>query len=264
MPMATVASRTPSWAPFWRRPTRPSSTRAFGLIFWFGRRGGNVREEVLRWTGALSGSTIRLNLASDAHVYVEDARGERVADVHPAATQSLTLRVPPERPLFVRRHDETAEAVVSKAGPALVASLEPRTPSVGRKGALNLAFEQLFAAAFDGRDVDAFAMRRLDEPMPPPTTARAWGRTVAGGATIGAAAAALVLNGVALQRYLAASGGSQQQIDAANSSVHRLNVASLICYGAAAVAGATWAWLAWGAEVSPERGEAALTVGTTF
>jgi hypothetical protein len=226
--------------------------------------GRNVREEVLRWTGALSGSTIRLNLALDAHVYVEDARGERVIDVHPSASQALTLRVPPERPLFVRRHDETAEAVVAEAGPALVASLEPRTPAVASRGALTLAFERLFAAPFDGRDVAAFAVRRLDEPMPPPAAPRAWGRTLAGGAALGALAAGLALNGVALQRYLGAADGSQRQIDAANRTVHRLNMASMIAYGAAAVAGAAWAWLVWGAEVSPDRGEAAVTVGATF
>jgi len=226
--------------------------------------GRNARSEVLRWPGALSTSTIRLNLHADAHVYVEDTRGERIADAHPAATQSLTLRVPVERPLFVRRNDETAEAVVSTPGQTLVAALEPRRVVIEQRGALSLAFRQLFSVPFDAHAVDAFVLRRFDEPAAPPAAPRAWGRAVAGGVTAGAALAGLTLNAIALQRYWSAGGGSQQQIDAANHTVHRLNVASAICYGAAAAAGATWAWLVWGADVSPDRGEVTVTVGASF
>ena len=206
--------------------------------------GRNVRQEVLRWTG--EASTIHLGLAGDAHVYLEDSRGERIADVHPAAHQPITLHVPSARPLFVRKSDESAEVVVAGQATATIAALEPRPPAIARKGALNLAFEQLFADAFDGRDVDSFVAIRLDEPaVPPPEPLHpALGRA-AGAASLTAAVAGVALSAVALQRYEAAAGASQRDIDAANQTVHKLNVASLVCYGVAALFGATWGWLRW-------------------
>lgn len=232
----------------------------------------NVREEVLRWPGAVASatSTIRLDLRADAHVYVEDARGERVVDVHPAATQALTLRVPAGRPMFVRRNDETAEATIAEPGPALVAALEPRPRAVAAKGALNLAFRQLFSVAFEARAVDAFAQRGLYAPAEadrPAGAGAAWPRAVAGGVTAAAVLAGLTLNGAALLRYRDAADGSQRDIDAANQAIRRLNFASVICYGAAALAGATWAWLVWGADLSigdGDRREASVTVGMSF
>lgn len=214
--------------------------------------GRNVREEVLRWSGAAPRSAINLSLQADVHVYIEDGRGERVADVHPAAAQSLTLRVPQRRPLFVRRHDETAEAVLSQAGDARVVAMQPRTPDVGRKGALNLAFEQLFATPFRAQDVASFSLRPLDEPLPPEPARPNWKRTLAGGVALGALAGGLVSNGIALQRYWASEGRSQREIDDSNRLIHGLNVTSLICYGVAAVAGGAWGWMTWKGPASAE------------
>lgn len=242
--------------------------------------GRNVREEVLRWPGVVANaiarpspgqsSTIRLDLRADAHVYVEDARGDRVVDVHPSATQALTLRVPAARPMFVRRNDESAEAVIEEEGHALVATLEPRTRTVVSKGALDLAFQQLFAVAFEAQTVDAFERRgfpALGDTTDGNGARGVWARRVAAGATAAAVAAGLTLNGLAYMRYRDGAGASQRDIDAANRSIRRLNVASIICYGAAALAGASWAWLAWGVDVSVgegDRREASISLRTTF
>ncbi len=222
--------------------------------------GRNVREEVLRWSG--EASAIHLGLASDAHVYVEDQRGERIADVHPASDQALTLHVPAARPLFVRRYDESAEAVVSARGPATIAALEPRAPAIARKGALNLAFEQLFADPFDGHDVASFVVRRFDEPdAPAGGTSHAGLRQAAAVASLTAAAAGIALNAIALQRYEAAAGASQRDINASNQTIRKLNLASLVCYGVAVVAGGTWGWLNWHRDLSVDVSSSPVSGG---
>jgi len=56
------------------------------------------------------------------------------------------------------------------------------------------------------------------------------------------AAAGVALSGLALQEYLSGAGASQTDVSRINQRVHNLNVASLVCYSIAAVAGLTWGW----------------------
>jgi hypothetical protein len=208
--------------------------------------GRDLRREVLNWNA--SAAAVRIQGAPVGHFYVETADGERLLDGHPELGQEVALHVPAARPLFVRRNDETAEYVVLGPGPVRVASLDAAPSSVERKGALHLAFEQLFALSFGRRNVAEFE-RRIDlaEVSPParesPTShTRATIRAIAGPVAIAAAAAGVALNIVSAQRYYAGQGASQVRIAELNRTVRALNTASIACYAVAGAAALTWGW----------------------
>ena len=149
------------------------------------------------------------------HVYVESARGERLLDAHPSPGQPLALRLPEERPLFVRKQDNTAELVVSEREPVTLAWQVPPASEIARKGALHLAFERLFASPFGPPAVTAFESRPPDLELrqiePPAATATATlpnprvatARRVAGWTAVAAGAAGIVFSALALDRYAA-------------------------------------------------------------
>lgn len=116
----------------------------------------NRQQEVLRWTN--DAAPLRVD-GSLGHIYIESARGERLLDAHPNTEQTLTLHVPPTRPLFVRQSDEAAERKIRTRGPVDVSLLRPTRPEIARRGAADLAFEALFASPFGRRDVVAFERR---------------------------------------------------------------------------------------------------------
>ena len=207
--------------------------------------GRDLRREVLRWSSEVPALYLREALVD--HFYVETARGERVLDAHPAMQQSLALHVPTERPLFVRLNDETAEYVVTSHEPVRVETLVAVTPEIGHRGALNLAFEKLFASPFGNADVLSFTRRGdallvvdaspRDRPRP-----RQLVGTVSGSIAVGAAATALTLSLISAQRYSSGAGASQVEIDERNRQVHNLNVASIAFLAVAGAAGLTWGW----------------------
>lgn len=128
----------------------------------------NLNREVFRWKD--DRSVVELD-GGLGHVYIENARGERLLDAHPAPGQKLKLHVPSERPLFVVQDDEQAEHVVDTLGPVSVTSLEPARPKIARRGALHLAFQKLFGAPFAEQDVANFednyeTATRTRESMP--------------------------------------------------------------------------------------------------
>jgi hypothetical protein len=193
------------------------------------------------------------------HFYIETARGVRLLDAHPAAKQVLQLHVSAERPLFVRRNDESAEEVlVERAVPPIVA-LAPARPEIARRGALHLAFEQLFAATFERGDVGSYERRSSSRDLaavaaPPPFDAapeegpRTLRRRIAlaaGAVAIAGVAAGLVTGALALQRYERGAGASQADIARLNRSIERLDIASIACFAAAGAAGLTWAGARW-------------------
>jgi len=207
------------------------------------------------------------------HFYVENSRGERLLDAHPAPGQTLELMVPKERPLFVRKDDERSETVVSSTDDATVAPLSPAAPEVASRGALHLALRWIFSDAFDGGDVEAFRNSAAQVPEAPPDDVHArpnrTRRTVAlvsGITALGAGAAGITLSALALGTDLNARGGSQQELDAANRQVKTLNHASFACYGVAFAAGLTWAWARFWPEsgvavsMTPAQGSAGLTL----
>jgi hypothetical protein len=207
--------------------------------------GRDLKREVLRWS-----STVPAIYMSDAaidHFYVEAAHGERLLDAHPAPHQSLVLHVPTERPLFVRLNDETAEYVVNDHQPVHLETLLPVVPSIGNRGALNLAFEKLFAKPFGDADVVSFTNRTyaqtiVDAPRPNPNRTRDLVGTISGSIAIGAAATSLTLAIISAERYLDGAGANQVELANRNRQVRNLNIASVACLAVAGTAGLTWGW----------------------
>jgi len=188
------------------------------------------------------------------HFYVEDARGERLLDAHPAPGQALRLLSPTQRPLFVRQNDERAEYVVESSGSVAVAHLAKVTPAFGRRGALSLAFQWMFAAPFGRADVLAFGTnapssdREGDEP-PPPRSEMGRGRRdvalIAGLTALTAGVSGLTLSAASLETSFRAAHDSQRDRATSNQRIRSLNYASVPCYGVALAAGLTWAWARW-------------------
>ncbi|MGE5787307.1 MAG: hypothetical protein ACM3ZE_22125, partial [Myxococcales bacterium] len=205
----------------------------------------DLKREVLRWSS--EAPAIYVNEASIDHFYVEAAHGERVLDAHPAGHQSLVLHVPAERPLFVRLNDESAEYVVNEHVPLRLETLTPTTPSIGNRGAINLAFEKLFARPFGNADVLSFTRRTstqtvVDAPPRDPLRSRELVSTISGSIAVGAAATSLTLGIVSAERYFGGAEASQVEVAKRNRQVHQLNVASLAFLVVAGAAGVTWGW----------------------
>ena len=207
---------------------------------------GNLRQAVLGWSA--SHAVLSFRAGTWGHFYIETARGDRLLDAHPAASQALMLRVPDERPLFVRQHDGRAESVVSGARSVEVSALEPGEPALASRGALGLALDRLFEQPFGEGDVRRFEQKPpADEVAAPETldprskhTALRW---TSGTVALVAAGAGLTLSGFALANYARVSHASQVEIQDLNGRVEMFNRASLACYGVAALSGAIW-WLA--------------------
>jgi hypothetical protein len=212
--------------------------------------GGDLDGEVLSWDA--KDAPITADLGAVGHVFVEDARGVRLLDAHPASAQTLHLHLPPERPLFICEQDGRREYALASS--ERVTSTALRRPPEGEatrpKGASReaLALKELFETAFDASDVELY-VREEDAARSAEDASRDhWRRNhllrlATGGVALGAAAAGLTFSTLALDRYLSGAGTSQLERDRLNHDVARLNIASLVCYGVAAAAGVGWAAL---------------------
>jgi hypothetical protein len=199
---------------------------------------------------------------SAGHTYVETARGERLLDAHPAPGESVRLHLPRLRPLFVRRNDESAEYVVTSETTQELALLQPVVPQIARKGALNLAFEQLFTLPFGLRASRELERRAQNQGISSSDSAPAMTSTsttsaaqtlgtVAGWTAIAAGGAAVTLSGASLLTYLNGDVRSQVAMDRTNERIRKLNVAAIAGYGLAAAAGLTWTWVHLGVDATP-------------
>ena len=211
--------------------------------------GHDLDQEILSYSSERA--SLRFAPRDWGHFYVENARGDRLLDAHPAPGQALRLLVPSERPLFVRQHDERAEYVVATSGAVAVEQLQAGMPEVAQRGALSLAFEWMFSTPFGKADVASFrhsAVEQRDEAEPSPQTRSSARRTIAwvsGLSALGAGAAGLTLTSLAVASSRQADGTSQRNIAESNDRVRALNHASIPCYGLAVAAGLTWAWANW-------------------
>ncbi|HEX3758587.1 MAG TPA: caspase family protein [Kofleriaceae bacterium] len=211
--------------------------------------GGSPRdlsETLLRWDGPARSAVVLDREVG--HVYVETAAGERVLDVHPAPQQELIVRVPTERPLFVRRDDASGgEYVVGVEGPARVSDLELRDASVSRRGAAQLAFEDLFAAPFGPASVRDYRQQWNEHPLdgggdadPAAAPAGATARAVAGAGAVISGAVAVVVSGVAIERYASGRSASQAERDRINHGLRELEIGAGILGAVAVASGAVW------------------------
>jgi hypothetical protein len=206
--------------------------------------GGHLREVVFAWRSPVA--SLRLEPGTLGHVYVETAEGERVLDAHPAAAQAVAVHLPSRRPLFVRSNDERGEYVLAGADPVSVAALSPSRSEVTRKGALHLAFEQLFASPFDQHSVTTYEQGSErqggggDGLEPAPSVMRRRLRVTGGALAIGATAGGVALDVLALVRAHNA-GTSQVGITSANRDITRLDSASIACYAVGVAGALLWA-----------------------
>jgi|SRR6478735_8036265 len=233
---------------------------------------GNLRQAVLSWSA--SHPVLSFRPGTWGHFYVETARGDRLLDAHPAATQALMLWLPDERPLFVRQHDGRAESVVSGSRSIELSELEPSEPELAARGALSLALDRLFEQPFGESDVLRFEKKPPADEMAKPDTSEPHAkrpalRVASGTVALVAAGAGLTLSGFAIVNHARSAHESQVRIQELNERVESFNRASLACYGVAAVSGVIW-WLAGlppaaTVAVAPAPGESRLgAVSFTF
>lgn len=191
--------------------------------------------------------------ARAGHWFLEDARGVRLADLHNAPGQTLSLVRPgPPIPLFLRRVDDERELLVDAAPEVLaLADLPEGEPRVRSRGAAHESFSQLFSLPFDQGVVATWR-----EPPPPPPIAEdrpegSFPKRTVGVVAIGVGAAGLATGGIltwAGQRASSDVPANESQVDVAarNARIDRLNVGAAVAFGAGAVvAGAGVALLLW-------------------
>lgn len=213
--------------------------------------GDALDQPVLRWPA----ESAALNLEGPAaHLYVEAPSGHRVLEFNRGATASIALRLPPERPLFVRSADEREERVLESREPTELSSLPISTPSVSKKGALHLAFGQLFSQSFDASAIESFgadyALRARVEPESPST--RDTVTRVALFTGLGAAAVTAVGLAVAIERSSVTPTTSQRERLARNDGIAAANTTMVVAGGVAAAALGTWLVLTLTKRTEPE------------
>jgi hypothetical protein len=187
------------------------------------------------------------------HIYVENAQGERLLDAHPDPAQALSLWLPEQRPLFVRRDDGKAEYTVRTNEPLSVPPLNPKRAELASRGALSLALERLFQAPFSSRDVELYRAPNQSlgaEPMLMTTAApkdaspsHANARTLrwlSGVVALAGVGGGLTMNTAAYIDYQRGRHASQLRTRELNDRVSAFNTVSVGFYGLAIIAGALW------------------------
>lgn len=179
--------------------------------------------------------------ASLGHVYLEDAIGVRLADAHPPEGGTLTLYAPATRPLFLRGVKVRREYAIEAASPVVLAMNDAQDATVSEKGAVHLAFRQLFGRPLTSADVDAFAAREriVISTTPEDTLAgdiAAVAPWVAGSAAV--LGGGLVIAATAVRS--AATSGSQVERATANDRIGALQTGAAVSFSVAAAAAATW------------------------
>ncbi len=229
----------------------------------------NLGIPILIWPRSRNELTVDVSYLG--HFYLENAQGVRHLDVHPAANQQLTLHLPPERPLFVRKADESIELVIQRRDDPQLSAVAPRPFEIARKGAQHLAFEELFAQPFSSGNVREFTEEFRDQTQREQQITqelvftkkrRKVVKSVALGTALGATALGLGATFWSLERRLEADEAAHRDVDRINTTIRRINTGATICYSLAAVAAATWISLHFGA--TDEEESPGVTVTPSF
>jgi hypothetical protein len=202
--------------------------------------GGKFDEVVFDWPASLE--VVSIDARAIGHFYVETAHGDRVLDAHPQADHAVALHLPSARPLFIRQNDEKAELVLAEAGPAKIPGLQPTSPQIASRGALDVAFEQLFASSFGPSDLLMFTRARSDLVPPPQSLSDTRARTALGLTALVAGTATATLAVLALREYATSAGASQAEIASHNRTLVKLQIASLAGLAVAGASAIGW-WL---------------------
>lgn len=206
----------------------------------------DLSDELLRWgEGA---AALVLDRPGQGHMVLEGPAGERVLDVNAATGQELIVRLPRQRPLFLRRSGGDVEfAIGDGRGPIRLSALAGGPVRVASKGALHLAFAQLFSAPFGATDVDLYraavehagldAQLEVAARLPPDQPSGWTARRAAGVIAIGAGAVGVGLGGWSIERSIAARDADQQQHrHEINGTVEKTRLAAGVALGVAASA----------------------------
>jgi hypothetical protein len=188
-----------------------------------------------------------------AHYFLEDARGVRVADVHNAPGQTLSLVRPgPTIPVYLRRAEDDREFLITPAPEVIaLADLAESEPRTRARGAAHESFSLVFSLPFDSAVVSDYRDPPPPSAPPPDADADVHGtRNVRVRKTLGFVALGIGAVGLGAGAFFslsasAASGSSpadESQADAVarNSRISKLNtagVASFVAGGAAAGTG---------------------------
>jgi hypothetical protein len=126
--------------------------------------------------------------------FLEDSRGIRLADFHNDEHQATYLVKPTNAGrLYLHRLGNEAEFVIPVGPePVSLADLSPQEPRNRSRGSANDAFSSLFAAPFNHRVVQAFALRPWQPTSADSTSTLPEWRLYTGVALIGAATASTI------------------------------------------------------------------------
>ncbi len=224
---------------------------------------GDLSSPILHWTD--SENALLVDTGTLGHLYVENALGVRNLDVHPAQGQKLRLHLPPTRPMFIRKADDTVELSVSTLSGATLSTLSQQPIQIARKGALHLAFERLFDTPFDETHVRTYEQDYSILHAPTVTkqqkpeksrTPRSIVRGAALWTAVGTAAGGLAMTLTAVGLKQKGEDASQENRYDINQDIKHLNIAAVVLYSIAGAAGATWLTQ----KLLPEDNSAALSL----
>jgi len=121
-----------------------------------GRFPGDLTQTLLAWPE--EAATFHLDVENLGHVYVEDALGQRILDLHPASPHKFSLHLPNSRPLFLRQVEGEKEWVIDDKQALALSGLESRSKaSMAAKGALERALDMLFVLPFGPADQQRYS-----------------------------------------------------------------------------------------------------------
>jgi hypothetical protein len=122
-----------------------------------------------------NGRRIEIDGKHAGHYFLEDARGVRIADIHNAPDQSLSLLRPaPNGRIYLRNVDDDKELVIdSHPDVVSIADLKPEEPRVASRGAAQESFNALFNLPFDETTVIEYPTPEF-APAAPPAEHRRW------------------------------------------------------------------------------------------
>lgn len=204
-----------------------------------GGAAAGLDDAVVRWAPKPAALTLE---GPATHLYVESGSGRRLLELNRASNLPFELRLPSERPLFIRSADEREERVLESSAPTAFASLPVTAVSSSRKGALQLAFRQIFSQPFDASAVESFSVDYglRAQVRAPVSDARSVARTVTLVTAVGAGLVMLGALVVGVERSTVTSQTSQRERVARNEGLMAANVTMGIGGGLAVASLATW------------------------
>ena len=187
------------------------------------------------------GLSRRLEIPPQAagHYELEDGEGVRLAEFHSGPTQEVRLLRPAGRGLLYLHKTGEAQEWPLPTGEEVVrlGQLVPQPPRVERRGAAHEAFQHLFELPFEAASVTRYRYPVPPEALaelPTPVRRRAvpW---LLGGAGAMAVASAVTASFARSEASDLRANASNAEVGARNDRIARLNVATVVLLGAAAV-----------------------------